>query len=195
MSSAAAKNYLKYSCCILRPVIPLFLLLFSGCTFLHAVLPGSHPTSTVMIKDVPFTPQTYNQCGPSSLVTLFSFWGKDIPLEEIASQVYSPQLNGTLLFDMERFAASQGFHAETYNGSIDDLEERLSNGYPLILFLDRGILNLKIGHYTVVFGFNHDDRYVLANWGDEQEKVITYSQLGRLWEKTNFLTLLVYIPQ
>ena len=59
----------------------------------------SHPRDipeTSTIKGVPFVLQEKDSCGPASLAMVMAYAGKPIPVDTLASQVFTPGKKGTL---------------------------------------------------------------------------------------------------
>ena len=50
--------------------------------------------------DVPFFPDTTDQCGPASLASVLNYWGKTVSPAELKSDVYLSSLKGTLPMDL-----------------------------------------------------------------------------------------------
>jgi len=149
------------------------------------------PGAGHLIEGVPFYPQQRYMCGPAALASVIGYWGASVDVDEIARRVYDEGRRGALPVDMVIYAKERGFDALYYRGGFDDLRERLSEGTPLILFLNVGFRLYPVGHYIVATGY--DDRLgaVLAHSGTAKDRVFTYRELERLWGGTSYSTLLV----
>ncbi|MBI5344154.1 MAG: hypothetical protein HZB83_02270 [Deltaproteobacteria bacterium] len=93
--------------------------------------------------------------------------------------------------DLLIYAKDKGFDAAYYDGSMNDLREKLRERRPLILFLNMGFESYPIGHYIVVVGYNDRMEAVIAHSGLNREEVWRYPDLLRRWEKTGYGTLLI----
>lgn len=150
-----------------------------------------NPGAGAYIDNVPFYAQEEYMCGPSSLASVIGYWDRNIPDEEIAAEVYDEKLKGTLPVDLLLYARSKGFEAVYYKGGIEDLKEKISLNVPLIVFIDLGYDFYPVGHYMVIVGYNDKSKHVIAYSGVNKNEVYSYSELHKLWSKTNFSTLLV----
>jgi ABC-type bacteriocin/lantibiotic exporter with double-glycine peptidase domain len=140
---------------------------------------------------VPFIRQKTDFCGPASLAMILNFWGVDITQDEIAQEIYSPELKGALSIEMVLYAAQKGFEAEMYNGSLQDLKYRIKAGFPLIVShrLDKG--NKRV-HYLVAWGFN-DDKGVIYVHSDVRESLpMDYQTFLKYWGWAENLTFFIY---
>ena len=149
--------------------IQVVLLLYVG-TFTGAcsstdglhLLKDSRESNILYISGVPFFSQEANQCGPASLAAVMNYWGKEITPDEIASAIYSPQLNGTLSLDMWQYAQDHQFQADIRKGSIEALKQHLAKRLPIIAFLNLGFDWWPVGHFVVVVGLDPKEREVIT---------------------------------
>lgn len=142
-----------------------------------------------IINHVPFYPQEDYQCGPSSLAAVLKYHGLEISPNEIASEIYSKLARGTLDLDLLFYAQKRGLNAKKYNGSIDDLKDRIKEGYPLIVLVDYGYGPIQANHFMVIVGYNESG--VFANSGREEKKFIPARDFLRVWGRTGYWTLLI----
>lgn len=140
-----------------------------------------------IINHVPFHPQEEFQCGPASLAGVLNFWGIQASPEEIAKDIYSPSARGTLSLDMILYPIRKGMEATHYQGSLEDIREKVDSGYPLIVLVDLGVLVYQQHHFMVVVGY--DEHRIVANSGKNQHQAIPFKRFIKTWDKTNFWTL------
>jgi predicted double-glycine peptidase len=173
-----------------------FLLLsavLTGCVGMTAESVQS-PADVRLIQDVPFYEDTNHQCGPSSLASVMNYWQSRKPSlsavtpQEISSEVYSEGARGTLGIDLEFYARKNGFQTMQYSGSIEDLRNKILNDIPVIILVDFGAFIYQRNHFMVVSGYSSEG--IIAHSGRE-EKIISFDELGRIWGKTRFWTLIV----
>lgn len=172
------------------------LLFFCGCasiTDIDAVKEGieADPEGGAYIEGVPFFPQEEYYCGPASLASVLGFYGLTIEQQDIADEVYLPGLKGTLPIDILLYAKGKGFNTSYYSGSTDDLKRQISMNRPVMLFLNVGYNTYPKGHYIVAVGYNDGMSVFIAHSGREKERLFSYKELERLWEKTGFATILI----
>ncbi|GMT48454.1 MAG: peptidase C39 [bacterium] len=164
----------------------IFVILLGGCAGLETQ--GTKGRGDVMLS-VPFFPQDAYQCGPVSLAEVFNFWGVKVTPRKIAGDIFKARLKGTLSMDMLLYPRRAGFKASVYKGGMEDIRDRIQQGYPLIVLVDFGFYVIEKNHFMVVVGYNNDG--VFTHSGKEKEKFFTYSELQRIWKKTGYWTLLI----
>jgi len=138
---------------------------------------------------VPFFPQDAYQCGPVSLAEVLAFWGLDVTPEEIAADVFSSRLSGTLSMDMVLYPRRKGFRASAYSGGVEDIHDKIRQGYPLVVLVDFGFSFVEKNHFMVIVGYN--DNGVFAHSGRERGKFFSYGRLQNIWKKTGYWTLFI----
>ncbi len=144
-----------------------------------------------VIENVPFVKQKDWFCGPAAMASVMRFYGLNISQDEIAKEVFTPKLKGALISDMEYYAREMGFKAETKNGDLNMLISFINEGIPPIVLVDIGKWIVSQPHYYVVYGYNKSKNTFLLNTGYESNQVISFSRLGKEWEKMNRLMLVV----
>lgn len=169
--------------------ILFFLLFLSSCVATRTE--STDTQSAVIIKDVPFVKQKYRFCGPAALTSVFRYYGQYPDQGEIAENVYTPELKGSLISDMKRYAERSGFSARTENGNIEKLTLLIDNKQPVILLVDKGRMGVKIQHYYVVYGYNPQSSSFIIHDGIKSARNISYSKLDSEWEKMNGLMLVI----
>lgn len=123
-----------------------------------------------VVGEVPFFAQEEYQCGPASLAGVMNYLGASVTPENIAKEIYSKSIKGTLNIDMARYPQKKGFITQQYQGSMDDLRKKIDSGNPLIVFVDEGIWFVQAGHFMIVVGYNESG--VVVNSGREKNKFI-----------------------
>lgn len=167
-------------------IIPLILPILFSC-----VQPPDlrKAVASRIIEDVPFYPQQSCRCGPASLAGVLNFWGVDVSPEQIAAEIYSESAKGTLDWDMVLYAQRKGLEVRQYKGSVEDIMHNIDLGYPVIILVDYGIWLYQQNHFIVVIGYNEDG--ILANSGKERLRFISFKDLSKIWERTDFWTMLI----
>lgn len=164
-------------------IIGVSIIFLSACSVHYA-----NPSKSAFVLDsVPFFPQEDFQCGPASLASVLNYHGISVQPSEVASAIYSKSARGTLTIDMILYSQKQGLKADQYSGSIDDLKNKLKNGYPLIVMSDFGFSAIQMNHFMVVTGYN--DEGVVVNSGKSRSVLITYSNFASSWNRTKNWTL------
>ncbi|MBI5328924.1 MAG: C39 family peptidase [Deltaproteobacteria bacterium] len=146
-----------------------------------------------VIANVPFIKQKPDYCGPASLAMIFNFYGLNVSQDEIAHEIFSPEIKGTLSLEMVSYAYKKGFEADIYNGSMADLRAKLEAGFPLIVS-HKAEKNDKRVHYLVVFGFDDDKGvfYVHSDTKNVGAQAINYRKFLKHWDMANNLTFFIH---
>jgi predicted double-glycine peptidase len=171
---------------LLSSFVVLTVLIIFSCSPIHDT---SVSRSEKFIEDVPFYRQETYQCGPASLAGVLNYWGVDVKPQDIAGEIFSKSARGTLNIDMVLYAQSKGLRAQYYRGNRDDIEKKISDGFPLIVLVDFGFLVYQVNHFMVIIGFNEDA--VVVNSGKHQGKFLSWRDFEKAWEKANYWTLFV----
>lgn len=172
-------------------ILALFFSLFSGCA--SAVRPSPASAPPLLLK-VPYFPQQVGLCGPASLASVLNYWKEAVSVDEVAQAVYLPRLQGALGFDLVLFARKKGMRAENFKGSLGAVRDRLSQGVPLIAFLNLGNRLFPVGHFVVITGIDEERGRVIVHSGAEENKPIPYPTFMTAWEKTGFWALQIVPP-
>jgi ABC-type bacteriocin/lantibiotic exporter with double-glycine peptidase domain len=177
----------------IRAALTIAALLATGC---GPSLPGmsSTPPAARHIDNVPFFPDDTDQCGPSTLAAVLSFWKHPTMQDELRHEIYLTQLNGTLPMDMGPALEKRGLNARFYEGSLDDLKHNISAGHPVIAYLNLGFSFAPQGHYVVVTGFDDGRGGLTVHSGKRENAFVPYPKFERNWKKTDHWTLLAVPP-
>ncbi|MBM4129074.1 MAG: hypothetical protein FJ243_03015, partial [Nitrospira sp.] len=131
--------------------IPIIAIFLYSCAAVTSVSESRH---SHVIENVPFYPQSSYQCGPASLAGVLNYWGARVTPDEIAEEIYSTSIKGTLDMDMVIYAQTKDVQAIQYRGSMEDLRRNIQSGYPLIVLVDYGFGLYQSNHFMVVTGYN-----------------------------------------
>lgn len=152
-----------------------------------------------LIEGVPVLKQRSRMCGPTALAMVLGYYGYDVSAEEIATEVFSEKLKGTLSIDMLLYAKRMGLGAEFYSvaskggggSGIADLKKRVEDKTPPIVFMDVGYWFYPVWHYAVITGYSDELKVVVAHAGKADPELIGFDKLLKAWGKTGFSTLMV----
>ena len=180
---------------LLRSIVKIILgmlciLVFSGC-IKNFPQNGLSKDERALISNVPYIMQKAEHCGPATLAMIFNFWGMNITQDEIAQEIYSPELKGTLSIEMVLYAVQKGFEAEMYNGSLQDLKNRIKAGFPLIVSHRENEESKRV-HYLVVWGFNDDKKIVYVHSGVRENLSMDYRTFLKYWGWAENLTFFIH---
>lgn len=135
-------------------------LLTSGCALNRTSLVGCDTNRCFQIPSVPFIEQKDDFCGPASLAMVMNFYGTKVTQEEIAKEIYSPELKGTLSMELVLYPIQKDFEAEMYNGNLNDLKQKIRARFPLIVSVKERE-DTDRTHYMVVWGYDDKDKKIL----------------------------------
>lgn len=145
----------------------------------------------IEIENVPFIKQQYRFCGPAALTSVAKHYGTNVEQDEVAKQVYTSELKGSLISDMKHYAKELGFHSETLNGDLEDLRLLIDQKIPVILLVDRGKLGVAVQHYYVVYGYSLEKSHFLIHDGKKRGNLISSKKLDKEWKKMSRLMLVI----
>ena len=143
------------------------------------------------ISSVPFIYQKDKRCGTAALASVLHYYGDPISEEAIAGDIFSPELEGTLLSDLENFARRRGFYTRVYPGSLSDLKRHIERNEPVIILIDEGFSVYQRPHYLVAVGYSEKRRLVLVHAGTEADALWSYGRLESAWARMNYLCLII----
>jgi ABC-type bacteriocin/lantibiotic exporter with double-glycine peptidase domain len=173
-------------------VLLIAALLF-GCAGSSDRLPGEGPDAPRVLA-VPFYPDDTDQCGPSTLASVLTFWGVPTEPQGLRAEIYVPKLRGTLPMDLAGAVRVRGLQAKTYAGSLDNLKAEVAAGHPVVAFLNLGTKLIPQGHYVVVTGFDEQREGLYVHSGLDPNTFISYNRFLKSWERTGRWSLLVLPP-
>ena len=175
--------------CVLVFCAAVCLSLLVGCAATTAKRPID--SGIAVIADVPFVAQRPDWCGPASLAMIFNFYGENISQDEIAREIFSPELKGTLSLEMVLYAFKKDFEAEAYQGGFADLRAKLKAGFPLIVSHKAQNEDKKV-HYFVVFGFDDSKEVFYVHSDTKKDQVIGYRVFLKHWALAENLTFFIH---
>jgi ABC-type bacteriocin/lantibiotic exporter with double-glycine peptidase domain len=162
----------------------LGLLLFSGCDCCHLApahprsqTPSTHPAALPARTQLPIAAlqqSTDYTCGPSCLVTLLRYYGRDGDEMQIAKEVQCNKETGANPQNMAAWLEHHGFKVTWgENGTLEMLRANLARGVPtLVEWTDWG------GHWVIVAGYDtrgtpqtDDDLLIFADPWDRLDGV------------------------
>jgi len=145
------------------------------------------PITSGKIENVHFYPQLAYQCGPASLAGVLNYYGIDVTPDQIAMEIFRPDIGATVTMDMVLYARKKGGAAKWYSGSTHDIRCAIDAGVPLIVMVDVGVANISKYHYMVVIGYEPDG--IIANTGKDREKRIRWKKFLPRWDRAKRWTL------
>ena len=124
---------------------------------------------------VPLTRQGLNYtCGPSALASILYYYDQSkVYLEtDLAKELNSNDVDGTLVKDVVRFSEAEGFQVTThYDWTLDGLKSSIDQGIPVLVLL-QAWADLETpghdyrsdwddGHFSVAIGYDEKNIYFM----------------------------------
>jgi ABC-type bacteriocin/lantibiotic exporter with double-glycine peptidase domain len=145
--------------------------------------------ATVLALPVPFVAQGKDTCGAAVLAMVLQFWGRPVSQDDVAAELFEPELRGIRGSRLADLARKHGFTAMAYEGDLAQLREYLGRGRPLIVaWKMRG----DRFHDVVVVGFDEARNRVVVNDPAEGPlKRVPLKTFEKRWAGAGHWTLLV----
>jgi len=128
-----------------------------------------------------------DDCASVALASLLAHAGHHASPSAIDREVYDLRLKGSLLPDMENYAAGQGATPRSGRGDLEFLRDRIIKGTPVLMPIDLGWGAWRRPHYVVVYGFGNDN--FLLHMREGEPAVLNVDELERRWAKLGALYL------
>ncbi len=141
----------------------------------------------------PYIEQDVGHCGPATLAMAIAATGNSHNIDEITSQVYSPNTKGSLQESMISAARRQGYLAIPITGFTSLLKE-LEAGNVVIVFENLGISWIPQWHYALVTGYNLKNKTLVMHSGPQPNQFIDMAEFELSWKLTNYWALVVLPP-
>jgi predicted double-glycine peptidase len=163
-------------------------------TGLHALL-ASAPVSS-QLGPLINIPQTWNNCGPSSVAEVLAFWGISRTQWQVQSVLRADgNAHGMSPYGVPAYARSLGLRAQMGIAGSERLVKLLvANGFPVIVSQYVSLAD-HVGHYRPIQAY--DDRtqtFVSSDPYLGQGHVISYAEFDAIWKSTNRRFMVLYPP-
>lgn len=151
--------------------------------------PGDRPVMH-LIQDVPFIDQTLGYCGPATLTMAMRRAGQDVTVDEIAAQIYTPGLKGSLQSDLIGASRRQGLMAVPIH-HLSALLDEVAAGHPVIIFENLGLTWAPNWHYALVLGYDLAKQEIIMHSGHEAYFRWDLKKFERSWMLGEYWGLVV----
>lgn len=177
---------------LLLLALPAFL---SGCGLISSGRLPQNPNSPprAMVAGVPFFAQEDLQCGPAALAMTLQWSGLAVQPSDLAPEVFSPGLQGSLQSSLIGAARRHGRVAYPIAGSESLLAE-ISAGNPVIVLVNLGFFWYPKWHYAVAIGFDQGLGEVILHSGVNPNEHLSSRVFLNIWERGEYWGLLVLPP-
>ncbi len=170
------------------------LVVAGGCASLKPVaLPEGAPDRDLQVP-VAFFPQERYQCGPAALAMALDATGYRITPEDLVSQVYTPERQGSLQPAMISATRRHGRVAYPIHG-LDALIEELEDGRPVVVLQNLGLGWIPQWHYAVVIGLDPEKKQVRLHSGTTPHHRMALRTFMNTWRRADTWGLAVVTPE
>jgi len=145
------------------------------------------------LSAVPFFPQEEYQCGPASLAMVLAWSGLQTDADELAPQVYTPSLKGSLQPALITAARRHGRVAYPISGPSALLKE-IAAGHPIIVMQNLGLSWAPVWHYAVAIGYDLDKAIIILHSGITNRKTTALNTFENTWARSQHWGLVVLSP-
>lgn len=154
---------------------------------------STYKLQSIVNNKAPYIEQKAGHCGPATLAMAIAATGFPTQVDEITSQVYTPQAKGSLQENMISAARRQGFLAIPISG-FDSLLKELEAGHVVIVFENQGIGWLPQWHYALVTGYDLQKKTLVMHSGPNPNQFVDMAEFELSWKLTNYWALVVLPP-
>ena len=151
------------------------------------------PTSSY-IENLPFFPQTEDQCGPSSLATMLGARGINISPSELRKKVYIPAKNGSLTTELSARARRYGMLVYPLKPIRIDILAEVSAGNPVLVLQNLGLKWLPRWHFSVVTGYDLLNNKLRLMSGKHQTYEIDTQLFEKTWQRADNWAVVITPP-
>ena len=182
-----------------RTVLCLSVLALSGCASLwpqtaelRDALPQGLP-ERVELTAVPFFPQVEYQCGPAALATALAASGVKVTPDNLVSQVYIPERQGSLQVEMIAAARRHGLVSYELAPRFENLLREIAAGTPVIVLQNLGFVDGW--HYAVAVGYDYERGELILRSGETERKVLPFTVHEMVWKRSGYWAMVAVPPE
>lgn len=150
-----------------------------------AAVPDWQPEQreSVELLDVPFVPQTTDQCGPASLSMLLTHTGAQAPVEQLRERVYLPARAGSLQVELLAATREASRIALVVQPTPDELLAHLDAGQAVLVLQDLGVAWRSRWHYAVVIGYLPQQQVFVLRSGPKPRQLVKRRTFLKSWQR------------
>jgi len=178
-------------------LLVLLLVMLAGCATPQTdrlIKSTSAFPRAVELTTVPFFPQETHQCGPAALATVLNGSGLNVTPEELTPQVYLPERQGSLQFELLAAARRHGRVPYVLRPQLETLITEVASGNPVLVLQNLGITAVPFWHYAVVVGFDLARAKVILRSGRERRHITSLRTFERTWQRGDYWAVVVLPP-
>jgi len=141
-------------------------------------------------------PQTWNNCGPSSVAEVLAYWGINRSQAQVQAVLRADgNPHGMAPYGVPAYMRGLGMRALLGIAGSERLVKALvSNGFPVIVSQYVSGTD-HVGHYRPIQAYNDNQRvFVSSDPYLGQDHIIGYGEFDAIWQSTNRRFLVLYPP-
>jgi hypothetical protein len=141
-------------------------------------------------------PQTWNNCGPTSVAEVLAYWGITRDQYQVKAVLRGDgNPYGMAPYDVPAYMRSLGMRALIgIAGSEKLVKSLVSNGFPVIVSQFVSVTD-HVGHYRPIQAYDDAQRiFVSSDPYLGQNHPITYDDFDTIWQSTNRRFIVLYPP-
>ena len=148
----------------------------------------------VELTAVPFFPQEAYQCGPAALATVLNGSGLNVAPEALAPQVYLPERQGSLQFELLAAARRHGRVPYVLRPQLEAITTEVASGHPVLVLQNLSLAISPQWHYAVVVGFDLTRAEVTLRSGREHRHITPLRTFEHTWRRGDYWAIVVLPP-
>lgn len=145
-------------------------------------------------SNVRFYPQTEYQCGPAALASILGAAGADTDPQQLAPQVYLPDLHGSLQVELLAASRRAGRIPYVIENEPGLLLSQIEAGRPVLILQNLRTRLFPVWHYAVLVGFDASSNRVFLHSGEEENKSMRAPWFLRTWDWAGRWAMVVLNP-
>ncbi len=149
----------------------------------------------VELTEVPFFPQQEYHCGPAALAAIINYHGGAVIPDQIAEQIYVPELKGSLQVEVVAAARQYDLLPVVLDGRMESLLHELDAGNPVFVLQNLAIDLLPVWHYEIVIGYDLDDREMILRSGTSRRTTRSFATFEKTWQRAGHWALVLVPPE
>ncbi len=138
------------------------------------------------LDGVPFFPQERYQCGPAALATVLGWTGVEVTPEQLESQVYIPDRQGSL--QPELIATARRYRRVPYllDSELESILREVRAGHPVLVLQNLAYRWYPRWHYAVVVGFDLDRGEMMLRSGTHRRHIQSLRSFEYTWGRAGY---------
>jgi tetratricopeptide (TPR) repeat protein len=148
----------------------------------------------VELSEVPFYTQEVHQCGPAALAMLLNAGGVEVMPQQLESQVYLPNREGSLQVEMLAATRRNGLLAYELQPELEAVLAEIAAGSPVLVLQNLAFSWYPVWHYAVVVGYDLHSEEIILRSGREQRQVMSIDHFASTWGHANNWAMVAVQP-